>query len=131
MDGLSKIDFNLEKQPLKQNSSSAFKASTAKADQAVGTQMKKRKVNFDFKKFLKSRKLVVIIGLVLLLILFVIFGIILPARSVYNSAKITYKDAQAASYAIKIQDVTLASDQLAKTKQDLEVTKKGLLGMGY
>ena len=127
MDGLEKIDFKLDKQPSKKEAPSV---SSAKTDQ-VSTQMRRRKVNFDFKKFLKSRKVVAVLLIFVFLVLFGIFGVYLPARKVYNSAKITYKDAQAAKWALSTQDVSLASDQLAKTKQDLSVTQKDLSAMGY
>jgi hypothetical protein len=75
--------------------------------------------------------MLVVLGVVLVLVLFFIFGIYLPATRVYKSAKLTYADAQAAIYAIKTQNVSLASDQLIKTKTDLAQTQSDLHAMGY
>jgi hypothetical protein len=129
MDGLNKIDFKLEKQPERRIESPVVTNSPKVND--YNTRMNNTKAKFDVKNLLKSRKVVTVLVIFLVLILFSIFGVYLPATKVYNSAKLTYKDAQAASWAIKTQNVTLASDQLAKTKQDLEVTKKDLSAMGY
>jgi len=65
-----------------------------------------------------------ILGILLILVLFSVFGIYLPATKVYKSAKVTYADAQSVAWAIKQQNVTLASTQLAKTKTDLAQTQK-------
>jgi hypothetical protein len=108
MDGLNKIDFKLEK---------------------TNVASPKRKI--DFKKLLKNRKVQVVLGILVILFLFSIFGIYLPANKVYKSAKVVYADAQGASWAIKQQNVTLASDQLVKTKTDLAQTQKDLHAMGY
>ena len=116
MDGLNKIDFQFEKQP-----------------NVVGSSPKplpgKRKI--DFKQLLKSRKIQVALGILVVLVLFLVFGIYLPATKVYKSAKVTYADAQSVAWAIKQQNVALASDQLVKTKTDLEQTQKDLHAMGY
>src|ERR1035437_5873157 len=116
MDGLNKIDFKLEK-PTDVVNSSPKPVSTA------------RKI--DFKKLLKNRRVQVALGILVILFLFSIFGIYLPVNKVYKSAKVVYADAQAASWAIKQQNVTLASDQLVKTKTDLAQTQKDLHAMGY
>ncbi|HYM65220.1 MAG TPA: DUF4012 domain-containing protein, partial [Candidatus Sulfotelmatobacter sp.] len=121
MDGLKKIDFNLENQGVKEDSNISSLNSKP--------QMQRRKINF--KNIPKSRKSASVLVIVVLLILFSIFGIYLPATKVYKSAKLTYVDAQAAGWAIKTQNVSLASDQLAKTKTDLQVAQKDLNSMGY
>jgi hypothetical protein len=108
MDGLNKIDFKLEK-----------------------TNFASPKGKIDFKKLLKNRRVQVVLGILVVLLLFSVFGIYLPATRVYNSAKVVYADAQGASWAIKQQNVTLASDQLVKTKTDLAQTQKDLYAMGY
>jgi hypothetical protein len=116
MDGLSKIDFNLEKQP-----------------DIIVTSPKplasKRRMNF--KNIFKSKKMLIVLAVVLVLVLFSIFGVYLPATKVYKSAKVTYADAQSVAWAIKQQNVTLASGQLAKTKTDLTQTQSDLHAMAY
>lgn len=121
MDGLEKVDFNLDKEPPKRDmvQSTALNAKP------------KRRINFNFKKFLRSRKMLAVLGIVVVLALFSIFGVYLPATKVYKSVKVTYADAQAAAWAIKNQNITLASDQLAKTKTDLTQTQTDLHTMGY
>ena len=124
MDGLKKIDLELDKVP---SSSDSDNIPTSRPVTSNG--MARRK--FDFKKSLRSRKGVAALLIVVFLFLFSIFGVFLPATKVYKSAKVTYADAQAASYALKIQNVTLASDTLAKTKIDLTQTQSDLHAMFY
>jgi hypothetical protein len=116
MDGLNKIDFKLDKQP-------DVVASSPKP------AVRKRKI--DFKNLFKSRKVQIALGVLVILVLFSIFGIYLPATKVYKSAKVVYADAQSVAWAIKQQNVTLASSQLAKTKIDLAQTQADLHAMGY
>lgn len=123
MDGLKKIDFALEKDQSKIN---PIKSSPTVHKSNI---MSKRKLNFGAIR--TNRKLQIALGVLVVLFLFVVFGVYFPALRVYKSAKITYADAQAASWAIKTQNVSLASDQLAKTKVDLEKTQKDLSAMGY
>jgi hypothetical protein len=116
MDELNKIDFNLE---------------TKKdvADFPPRANSVKRGINF--KNIFKSKKMLIVLTVLLVLVLFSIFGIYLPATKVYKSAKVTYADAQSVAWAIKQQNVTLASDQLAKTKTDLTQTQNDLHAMAY
>jgi hypothetical protein len=119
MDDLNKkIDLKLEK-PIVSND----------AVRVASARMGRRK--FDYKNLLRSRKMKVALAIVVILFLFFIFGVYLPATKVYKSAKLTYTDAQAAAYAIKTQNVSLASDQLAKVKTDLDQTQKDLHSMVY
>ena len=117
MDGLNKIDFKLDKPTV--------------SNDAVRVSPSRMNRKFDFKKILKSRKMMVVLGVVVILFLFSIFGIYLPVTRVYKSAKLTYADAQAAAYAIKTQNVSLASDQLIKVQADLANTQKDLHAMVY
>lgn len=126
MDGLSKIDFKLDKEPEKKD--------TPKVVDKVSispTPSNKRRIKINFKNLIKSKKFIAFLLVTVFLFLFGIFGVYLPAQKVYKGVKLTYADAQAASWAIKTQNVALASDQLAKTKEDLETTKKNLEAMGY
>lgn len=118
MDGLNKIDLGLEKPVV---SNDVVRITSAK--------MSRRKL--DFKKIFRSRKMKVVLAVFFVLVLFSIFGIYMPAIKVYKSVKLTYADAQAAGWAIKTQNVTLASDQLAKVKTDLTQTQKDLHAMVY
>jgi len=124
MDGLSKIDFNLE-----------TPASNTNVNSNVSTQPKKLpriKIGKpDFKKLFKSKKMIVASAILLVLVLFSVFGIYLPATKVYKSVKTTYADAQSVAWAIKQQNVSLASDQLVKTQTDLTQTQSDLHAMGY
>ncbi len=121
MDGLKKIDLGLEKVSV-QNKTQDY-------SQGVPQRMNRRK--FNFKKFLTGRTMLVALIIVVLLVLFSVFGVYLPATKVYKSAKLTYADAQAAVYAVKIQNVSLASDELVKTKTDLTQTQTDLHAMAY
>jgi len=122
MDDLNKIDFKLETPVVNTNNNTSLKS-------ARFSKIKLGKP--DFKKLIKSRKMLAVLGVLLVLVLFSVFGIFLPATRVYQSAKITYADAQSVAWAIKQQNVTLASDQLVKTNTDLIQTQKDLHAMGY
>jgi hypothetical protein len=124
MDGLNKIDLDLE---------------TSAPNTDVNSNVPLKSGRFpkiklgkpDFKSLFKSKKMVTALVILLVLILFSTFGIYLPANNVYKSAKLTYADAQSVAWAIKQQNVALASDQLVKTKTDLTQTQKDLHAMGY
>ncbi len=120
MDGLKKIDFNLEKEEQTESSSKDSESFVPA-----------KKLRFNYRKFFKSRKVVAVLLIVLFLFLFGIFGVYLPAVKVYKSAKATYANAQGSIWAMKTQNVTLASEQLAKTKKDLTQTQKDLNAMWY
>ncbi|MGA2967924.1 MAG: DUF4012 domain-containing protein [Candidatus Levyibacteriota bacterium] len=116
MDGLSKIDFNLEKKP----------------DVAgFSPQSFSRKRAVNFKSIFKSKKMLGALAILAVLVLFAVFGVYLPAAKVYKAAKVTYADAQSVAWAIKQQNVSLASDQLVKTKTDLTQTQNDLHAMSY
>ncbi len=130
MDGLEKINFNLEKQSIG-NTSPSQPTQIPKVNDFRNNAMKKRQIKFGFKGLFGGRNIVIAGVLLLILILFSVFGIYLPAQKAYKDAKLTYADAQAAAWAIKTQNVQLASDQLAKTKTDLDKTQKDVEAMGY
>ena len=131
MDGLEKIDFNLDKQPtvtVKDN------PSIPKVNDNVNSKaplMNKRRKSFSLIGLVKSKKFLAFLFVVLVLVLFSVFGVYFPAVKTYKQAKVTYADAQAAEWAIKTQNVSLASDQLAKTKTDLDTTQKDFYKMWY
>lgn len=125
MDGLEKIDFELEKEKPKDVTKNLSQTQNATSSMA------KKRFNFKFKKFFGGRNGKITLVIFMILILFSVFGVYLPAMKVYKSVKVTYADAQAAIWAIKTQNVALASDQLSKTKKDLSVTEKNLSAMWY
>ncbi len=118
MDGFNKIDLDSE-----------TKSNIVDSSPAVDSSSQKKRI--DFKKILKSKKMVAALVILIAIVLFSVFGIFLPATRVYNSAKVTYADAQSVAWAIKQQNVALASDQLVKTKTDLTKTQNDLHAMGY
>lgn len=120
MDDLNKLDFQLEKNP-------GVNKLTDFSPRVNG----KPKMKFSLKNFFKSKKFLAIIIVVILLIMFSVFGIYLPATKVYKDAKVTYTDAQSVAWAVKNQNVSLASTQLAKTKTDLDKTQTDFHAMGY
>jgi len=121
MDGLEKVDFELEKDKSKEVSKTP----------SAGSNSPMARRRFNFKKLLSGRNGIIALVVVAVLFLFSIFGIYLPATKVYKSAKVTYADAQSVTWAVKTQNVGLASDQLAKTKTDLTQTQKDLSSMWY
>lgn len=68
-----------------------------------------------------SRK---ILGVILALLIFLGIFVVMPAYATFNSAKTTYTQAKAVSFALKQQNVELASSELEKTKVSLSETKK-------
>ena len=121
MDGFSKIDFNSNP-----NQNSAGPDMVSASPKATPSRRK-----IDFKSMLKSKKTLTVLVVFIVLILFSVFGIYLPAAKVYKDAKVTYADAQSVAWAVKNQNVSLASGQLAKTKTDLTQTQSDLHAMGY
>ncbi len=88
--------------------------------------MRKRRLlagnNKRLKKLLRSRKFLVVAGIVLLL------GVVslIKAFSVYNDAMQLRTQAKAAYAAIKVQDVELAKKELVKTQENVEQLQKDL-----
>ncbi len=72
-----------------------------------------------------------IIGIVAVILLFVIFGVVLPGLKLVSSAKSTYAQAKLAIAAAKKQDVESAGTELEKTKTALLGTQKNFDSMGY
>src|SRR5579872_3160802 len=122
MEGFEKI--NLDTPP----SSSIGKTSLGKQDFATSQPMTRRK-KLPFK--LTSQNSLIIAGVIVLLVLFGIFGVFLPAKKTYTQAKVTQADAQAALYGLKTENIQIASDELTKTQADLALTQKDLQGMVY
>lgn len=88
---------------------------------------RKRKIQMHF----SSRNSLILAGVIVLLVLFGVFGIFLPAKKTYSQAKIAEADAKAALYGLKTEDVQVASDQLTKTQADLAQTQQDLNAMWY
>lgn len=80
---------------------------------------------------LPTKTLAIIGGVVALFILLSIFIIILPAQQTYKSAKKTYTQLKLVGASIKAQNITLASDELKKTKEYLLETQSNLHKMSY
>jgi len=84
-----------------------------------------------FKRLLASKSGKVLIVLILVFVLFAVFGVALPARAVYKSTQKTIAQAKIAADALKKQNVELASVELIKAKENLDITQKDLSKMGY
>jgi hypothetical protein len=82
------------------------------------------------KKF-DEKKLRLYGGIAAVVILFLIFGVILPTLKLVKSAKVTYAQAKIMAAAVKQQNIALASDELAKTKVALADTQKSMHTLGY
>jgi hypothetical protein len=119
MDGFQKIDLEANAEVL----------DTGKEEVKEMPVSRKKRINF--KNFLKSKKAKITAGVLVIFILFSVFGVILPANATYKSAQKTIAQAKIAADAVKKQNVELASVELAKTKDSLTQTKKDLDKMGY
>ena len=83
------------------------------------------RVNFST-SFLKNRKTLVVLGILLVLILASVFTIVLPAVKTYRDARITYSQVKLTVDAVKKQNVVQASVELGKTRDDLTKTQNDL-----
>ena len=81
--------------------------------------------------FFGTQRRKIITFVVLFLILFSVFGVILPAERAIASARKTYAQAKIAGDALKKQNVTLAADELVKTRAELTKTQNDLNSMFY
>lgn len=91
----------------------------------------KKRFLFNIKNLLKGGVAAKILIAFIIFLIFSFFAIIFPSIKVYTSAKTTYAQAQVALAALKKQNVTLAGDELTKTKDALTQTQKDLNGMSY
>jgi hypothetical protein len=107
MDGFKKIEFTqpIEKRSLADQKNESF------------TMTKRKKSNFRFKLSRKG-----VIALAIVVVLFVLAGI--PAFATYKSGMKTLAQAKLLSAALKNQDITLASEQITKTKKELQETQR-------
>ncbi len=104
MRGFEKIDLEEENEIEKGGESFSMKAK------------RNRKVKLKI-----SKKM---LGIILAVLVFLGIFIVMPAYATFNSAKVTYTQAKAVSFALKQQNVELASSELEKTKVSLVETKK-------
>src|SRR5882724_8500096 len=124
MSGFDKIEFGSKKK-VETNDGSKKTATMEKhslVDQKNNSfsMTKARKTSKPTFKF--SRKALPIIAIVL--VLFVLTGI--PAFAAYKSGIKTYREAKLIATAMKNQDLNLASDEIVKTKKDLQETQRNL-----
>ncbi|GIV45003.1 MAG: hypothetical protein KatS3mg035_2126 [Bacteroidia bacterium] len=79
-----------------------------------------------------SRKDVsIIVGILLIISIFSVFGLILPASRVLASARVAYYQARIMTTAFKQQNVDLAASELTKTKTALANTQKNMRTLSY
>ncbi|HVZ58190.1 MAG TPA: DUF4012 domain-containing protein [Patescibacteria group bacterium] len=110
MPGFEKIDLDLKNDTMTPPPSMARKA--------------KRQTFFS-----KNIKAISIAAVVFVLLL--VFGFILPMLSVLTSAKHTYAQAKILEAAVKQQNISAASDELAKTQAALQDTQNKMRILGY
>lgn len=128
MDGLSKINFETPKE----NSTPSIQSSTPGSQtQDMKSSRRGSNPNSKFRKIIADKRFRIgaaVFGVLLILFLGLI---IIQARAVYSSVKITYAQAKIAEQVLKQQNVSAASEELGKTKVDLLVTQQKLHAMGY
>ncbi|MCL5970606.1 MAG: DUF4012 domain-containing protein [Patescibacteria group bacterium] len=78
-----------------------------------------------------SKKILIIIGVVVIFLAGSFFEIVLPAKKVYGSAKKTFAQAKIAMDAAKKQNIELADTELKKTKTELLQTQKDFKKLSY
>ena len=72
-----------------------------------------------------ARKKGFLIGFLIVFLLFLIFGVFLPIKTVYARALETLKEAKKLTHAFKLQDIEGAKKGVEQTKQALEKTESG------
>lgn len=87
------------------------------------------KKKFNWKKHKKA--LGICAGVLVFLILFVVFGIVLPAKRTYTQAKVAYVHAKAALTGLKTQNIDIADSELQNTKTELTKTQQDFYSMWY
>lgn len=101
------------------------------SDKAVATEQENTMLSKKMKAPLNSKALLIAAVVIGVIILFSIFGIVLPATKVYRQAKITQAEAKLAYDGLKQENIQVASDELDKTKIELIKTQQDLAAMGY
>ncbi len=135
MSGFDKIEFTPDKdkpdevpvrktptdaKPAQHSSSRVIVGSTR--GQSIQAKKEEKPRNMAKKKFKVSKKLPIILGIVIVSL--ALMGI--PAYATYRSGLKTYRDAQLIAKAVKNQNIELASTEIEKTKKDLRETQKNL-----
>ena len=82
-------------------------------------QVEKRGFKFS------SKKQIALISFLIVFLLFLIFGVFLPVKTVYARALDTLRTAKAMTHAFKLQDIEGAKKGVEETKQALEKTESG------
>ena len=113
MEGFEKIDLSVAK-----SSSEPIETMTRKKPKL-------------FKLPLTKRTKIILGVVVVLLVLFGVFGVAIPATKTFKQARITMTNAKAMLAAIKQEDIATAGDQLTTTKDSLLQTQKDLGAMAY
>lgn len=126
MDGLSKIQFETPKETSSANVTSGLNQPTQSSSRRSG-----RFANSRVKKVLRNRKFQVGVAIFAVFLILFIGLVVIQARALYSTVKITYAQAQITAQVLKQQNIGAASEELAKTKAALLVTQKSLHAMGY
>ncbi len=83
------------------------------------------------KSTLTTKSKMIFLGVAIFLVLFGVFGVILPITKTYKQAQITATNARAMLAAAKVENISVASDQLITTRDSLVQTQKDLSDMSY
>lgn len=95
----------------------------------VGSRNQNRAVG---KKSFRLNNKFYLLGIFLLIVVvFAFFGIFLPASKVYVDAKSTYANAKEIAAAVKLQNISVASDKMAATRASLTLVQNDLNSMSY
>lgn len=89
--------------------------------------MMRRKSKFS----MTPRKKITLVAIIVFLILFSIFGVVLPVTKTYKQAKITATNARVMLASLKQENIQAAGDQLVTTRESLVQTQKDLTGLAY
>lgn len=126
MSGFDKIEFAQQKRTAaattQTRSSAKVQPDFAKSQSNTEDLMAKRRKNSGPKKFKVNKK--VTIGLAVFVVLCILIAI--PSYFTYQSGLKTYRQAQLIKSAIKKQNIELAGQEIAKTKEYLNETQRNL-----
>lgn len=97
----------------------------------AGVNKKNSTKRMTAKKKIPKKPIAIAASVLAVVILFIVFAVVLPVKSAYNQAKITLAQAKAVKTDINWQNIELASVDLKKTQDHLNLTKQSVDALWY
>ena len=78
-----------------------------------------------------KKKLLMILAITVVVVLFIVLGIVLPAKAIYSKARHTMQTGRELAYSLKSQDLKTADEKLKATQIQLTDLKRSYGGLGW